>query len=350
MDVCWNFLLSLFIIWTRPYGAVTQELKLEPMNSYVLRDSDVGFRAMVQGSWVIMTWFVKETQVLTVRAPAEVIPSSDLYSARICSTEGPNCVDFTMHNVTRDQAGPVTCNVQGPYKPQTAQLHVQESGTVSIPGGNVTAIQDQLVEFQCVTTSWFPVPSVSWSQNDHAVNSSLYNTSSTAEGEVFTSTSTLKIQAVSNTQVECIATLPALKTPKSSFVFMQIAPKPTDWTVLIAVVVSFGGCALLVLFVVGIIFCYRRRKEKMPIYQNEMKRVTTESQSSPRADEQRNGHVNPSYVPEDHTRVTPNLFLSVQNNLTIGRVMKIQTENMDSNTISTASDSSTVKHRHATIV
>lgn len=41
-----------------------------------------------------------------------------------------------------------------------------------------------------------------------------------------------------------------------------IVPKPPDWTVLIAVVVSISGFALLVLLILGIIFCYKRRKEK----------------------------------------------------------------------------------------
>lgn len=39
-------------------------------------------------------------------------------------------------------------------------------------------------------------------------------------------------------------------------------PTVPDWTVLIAVVVSIGGFALLVLLIIGIVFCYRRRKEK----------------------------------------------------------------------------------------
>ena len=43
---------------------------------------------------------------------------------------------------------------------------------------------------------------------------------------------------------------------------LATVPTPPDWTVLIAVVVSFGGAALLVLLILGIIFCYKRRKEK----------------------------------------------------------------------------------------
>lgn len=39
-------------------------------------------------------------------------------------------------------------------------------------------------------------------------------------------------------------------------------PKPTDWTVLIAIVVSIGSCALLFFFIFGIMICYKHRKEK----------------------------------------------------------------------------------------
>ena len=39
-------------------------------------------------------------------------------------------------------------------------------------------------------------------------------------------------------------------------------PTPPDWTVLIAVVCSIGGFALLVLLILGIIFCIKHRKKK----------------------------------------------------------------------------------------
>lgn len=39
-------------------------------------------------------------------------------------------------------------------------------------------------------------------------------------------------------------------------------PGPPDWTVLVALVVSISGFALLVLLIYGIIFCYKCRKGK----------------------------------------------------------------------------------------
>lgn len=82
--------------------------------------------------------------------------------------------------------------------------------------------QDQQVEFQCVTSAWLPAPTVSWTRNGEAVDSSLYNTTSMAVGDYDNSTSVLNFHAVSNTTVECHATLPTLKDPKSSSVFLVV--------------------------------------------------------------------------------------------------------------------------------
>ncbi|XP_037543550.1 immunoglobulin superfamily member 5 [Nematolebias whitei] len=257
MVVAWISWLSLFSIWSLLCTAI-EDLQVEPQNSTVLRGSDARFNATLQGTWQVMTWTVGGSFVLTA-TPAEIISSSQMFSARFCSS---SCVEFTIHNVSRSQAGPIICSVQAGYTPQTAQLSVQESGTVRITSGNVTVMQAQQVEFQCETTAWFPIPSVSWNLNGQAVDSSFYNTTSMADGHFFNSTSVLKIKTASSTKVECMATLPTLKTPQCSSVFLVVVPKPPDWTVLIAVVVSFGGIALLVLLIIGIIFIYKYRKEK----------------------------------------------------------------------------------------
>lgn len=64
-----------------------------------------------------------------------------------------------------------------------------ESGTVSIMGGNVTVVQDQQVEFQCLASAWLPSPTVSWTRNGEAVSTNLYNTTSMADGNYYNSTS-----------------------------------------------------------------------------------------------------------------------------------------------------------------
>ncbi|KAG8008205.1 Calmodulin regulator protein PCP4 [Nibea albiflora] len=169
-----------------------------------------------------MTWKVGEFLIANVPVPASgnISIYSDRYAARFCVKDDISCVEFIMYNVTRGQSGKVTCTVLGTYGSKTADLYVQ------------------------------------------AVNSSLYNTTGINDVNYFNSTSVLKFQAVSDTRVECLATVPALKNPQSSSVHLVVVPKPPDWTVLIAVVLSFSCAALLALLIIGIVFCYKRRKEK----------------------------------------------------------------------------------------
>ncbi|XP_073335777.1 immunoglobulin superfamily member 5 [Pagrus major] len=284
------------------HEVVSQTFNLEPVSSTVLQGSNVTFNSTVEGDWQIMTWFVGEILVLTINNKGDVTPFEN-YSAGFCSAGDSRCVAFTIHYVSRIQNGTIRCTVQGLFGSKTANLYVQEVGTISIMGGNMTVQQDQQVEFQCVTSAWYPTPIVSWTRNGEAVNSSLYNTTSTTDGSYSNSTSVLNFQAVRNTTVECLATVSTLPQPQSSSVFLVVVPIPPDWTVLIAVVVSIGGFALLVLLIIGIIYCYKHRKEKQSNYQDEMRRVRTQSEISGAG--QRQGQVNTGYVLEGQTSVAP---------------------------------------------
>uniref|UniRef100_A0A8D3CMA0 Immunoglobulin superfamily, member 5a n=1 Tax=Scophthalmus maximus TaxID=52904 RepID=A0A8D3CMA0_SCOMX len=237
MTVSWKPWTALFYILFKCSTGVSQQFQLEPLNSTVLQGSDVRFNATVEGDWRVMTWDVGDFQVLTFTVNGTILRSSPRFSAGFCSAGDKTCVEFIIHSVTRKETGPVECTVQGEYGSKTAQLNVQEGGTVHITGGDVTVVQDQLVEFQCVSAAWFPTPTVTWMQNDQAVDSSLYNTSSMADADFFNATSVLKLQAVRNATVECRATVPALTNPQSSSVFMvvvsqQFQLEPLNSTVL----------------------------------------------------------------------------------------------------------------------
>ncbi|XP_054482509.1 immunoglobulin superfamily member 5 isoform X2 [Anoplopoma fimbria] len=304
-----------------------------------------------------MTWSVRGFMVLNFPITGNLTTASNQFSARFCSSVDTSCVEFTIHNVTRSgEAGPVICSVLGDYERKTAHLYIQESGTVNVKGGNVTVKQDQQVEFQCVTSAWFPTASVSWTRNGQAVSSSLYNTTSMADGDTFNSTSVLKFQAVSNAMVECRATVLSLASPQSSSVFLVVVPKPPDWTVLIAVVVSIGGFALLALLIIGIIFCCKRRREKQPIYQDEMRRVRTQSQiSSVTAAGKRQGQENAGYLPEGQTSVAPSeLSDSGFFQANGSNVFEVADTNQAGRGYSvahiTVGESGVRKHRHVTIV
>ncbi|XP_062262956.1 uncharacterized protein igsf5a isoform X3 [Platichthys flesus] len=137
-------------------------------------------------------------------------------------------------------------------------------------------------------------------------------------------------------------------------------PKPPDWTVLIAVVVSFGGAALLALLILGIIFCCNRRKEKQSNYQDEMsRRVRTQSQLSTVSEAAlRRGQANRGFEPEGQTSVSPSELTdsgSYQANGPIAYQMPDilngeQTGNGYNSAQHTLDGSGFRKHRHLTFV
>ncbi|XP_075343382.1 uncharacterized protein igsf5a [Odontesthes bonariensis] len=143
-----------------------------------------------------------------------------------------------------------------------------------------------------------------------------------------------------------MAAVPALKTPQSSSVFMVVVP--TDWTVLIAIVLSFAALALLVLLILGIVFCYKRRKEKEPNYQDEVRRVRTQSHlSGVNAPGQKQGQVNPSF--EGQTSVTPSDGVGLQLHFSnILETSGVANSNLAGN--GAVDELGFHKHRHATTV
>ncbi|XP_040005732.1 immunoglobulin superfamily member 5 isoform X3 [Xiphias gladius] len=300
--------------------AASQQFQLEPPSSTVLRGSDARFSATVEGKWEVMTWTLRRFLVLTVSVTGNVTTSSEQFSAAFCSGGDTGCVEFTIRNTTRGDSGPVICTVQGEYGSKTAQLYVQESGTVNIMGGDVTVVQDQQVELQCVTTAWFPIPTVTWTQNGKAVDSSLYNTTDMANGDSFNTTSVLKLQAVSNTTVACWATVPALTNPTSSSVFLVVERN----------------------------------------YQDEMsRRVKTQSQiSGVSVAGQRQGQVNAGYALEGQTSVTPSELtesgFGQAHDSNIFKMPDAVNSNLEGNgynsAYNTLDESGFRKHRHVTIV
>ncbi|KAM9782098.1 immunoglobulin superfamily member 5 [Syngnathus typhle] len=334
---------------------VMGQFQVEPLDSTVLKGTDARFTATVQGKWEVMTWNVRGFLVLTFPRSGNVSSASEQFSASICSAEDTSCVAFTIRNTSRREAGPVICTVQGDYGSKSATLHVQESGAIQIQDGDLKVAEDEEVKFTCVTSSWFPNPVVSWKLNGGPVDGNLYNNTHVPHGDSFNSSSVLKFKAIKNSTVECLAMLPTLTKPLSSTVFLVVVPKPPDWTLLIALVCSFGGVALLFLLIYGIFFCYKRKKEKEPNYQDEMtRRVRTQSQlSGLRPPGQKQGRVNAGYVTDGRTNVTSSdLSASGYSHTTPSNffempdaVYNIHTEN-DYNNVGEGFR----KHRHATTV
>ncbi|XP_061902414.1 immunoglobulin superfamily member 5 isoform X2 [Entelurus aequoreus] len=340
-------------------SGVMGQFQVDPLVATVLTGSDAQFTAKVQGTWAIMTWTVQGFLVLTVPRSGNISSSSEQFSASFCSSVDTGCVAFTIHNTTRAEAGPVTCTIQGDYGSKTVQLQVQESGTVQIKEGNMTVVQDQEVEIHCETSAWFPIPEIRWTLNGDTMDSGPTNSTNVTHGDSFNSSSVLKFQAVKDSTLVCWATLQTLTNPLASSVHVLVVPKPPDRTVLIAVVCSFGGLALLALLILGIMFCYKRRKEKESNYQDEMtKRVRTQSQlSGLRPPGQKQGAVNAGYVKDGQTSVATSdqsdsgYFQRTRSNIfeMPNSACNNQTENGYKSTYNGVDDDLT-KHRHATIV
>lgn len=108
------------------YSVMSQILNLEPQNSTVLKGTDARFIVTVLGKWEVMAWNIRDLLVIVMYAPSgSTVTSSDQFSATFCTAGDTSCVEFTIHNVTRNQTGEITCRVLGTFGSQMAQLNVE---------------------------------------------------------------------------------------------------------------------------------------------------------------------------------------------------------------------------------
>lgn len=107
-------------------SVVSENIQVLPLNATVLKGSEAKFNATVQGEWKIMTWHIGENLVLIFSSDNTTEDSaSDRFSAQLCSGSDTTCVQFTIQNVTRAEAGEITCSVLGFTGSSTAHLYVQ---------------------------------------------------------------------------------------------------------------------------------------------------------------------------------------------------------------------------------
>ncbi|KAJ7996067.1 hypothetical protein DPEC_G00233230 [Dallia pectoralis] len=343
-------LLSLYAI-----GAVLSDPTLEPLNADVLLGSEARFNVSLSQSWVSMTWLLKDVVVLTISSKYGVLRNEPRYTAANFSTTGAHRWGFFIQNVTRNDSGPISCAIQN-LNPLTAQLSVHVKGSLIIAGGNVTIPEGHQAIFRCEAAGWFPEPTLNWTVNGALVDPNSKNTSSEDLNGLYNSTSLLTLRAANSGPVQCLASVPALTTPQSSIIYLVVVPQ--NWTVLIAVVCSIGGLALLVLLVLGIIYCCKRRKEANSKSDQEKMRQAASSVSGGVAAEQRQEYDNPAYVRDNNTRVTQNEFndsgysqSTVSNNFEIPDIINInQAANGRVDASCTLDGTVVRKHRHATIV
>ncbi|XP_062342328.1 immunoglobulin superfamily member 5 isoform X2 [Osmerus eperlanus] len=344
-------------------GEVSGQVQLEPLSATVLQGSKARFNCSLEGDFEVMGWLINGRLAITISMQIGVLGNSQRFSATNFSSGTTQRWEFIIREVQRNDSGTVSCDVQN-IQTGEAKMSVQESGTVAIVGDNVTVTEGSLAELWCVAPGWFPAPALTWAKNGSAVNSSLYNSSSELHGDLFNSTSVLRIRADVSAPVECRASILALNAPLTSTIYMVVeapVPEPTDWTVLIAVVVSIGGFALLVLLILGILFCCKRRKKAKSSYEEEMRRARTQSQLSiVSGSRQKPGQVNLGYVADGQTNIPPSEFNDSGYSQTNGsgtfvthfpdNLNSNQTSNVHMRATNTLDGNGIKNHRHATIV
>ncbi|XP_076877012.1 immunoglobulin superfamily member 5 isoform X2 [Brachyhypopomus gauderio] len=199
---------------------VIAEVQVEPQNATVLQHSEARFNCSVSNpGWAVMIWSLNRVFALTILETSGVVNSTGHFYARNYSTAGKSRWELIIENVLREDSGQVVCQILG-GEPVTAELSVQESGAVEIVGSNRTVTEGERVVFQCLAAGWFPAPRFSWALNGAPVADDLFNSSSVETGAVVNSSSSLSITASSSMRVECLATVPALGTPRSSCVYL----------------------------------------------------------------------------------------------------------------------------------
>ncbi|XP_028838827.1 immunoglobulin superfamily member 5-like [Denticeps clupeoides] len=289
-----TFITQLLWILGVVFISALADVHLDPLNNPVLLGSNAQFNCSVTENWLIMAWLLNGEVVLTISIKHGVFENVDRFSAANYTTDESYKWALTIKNTSRTDSGEVTCDVQNVQR-LTATLSIQEVGTVDIAGGNVTVRQGEEATFVCSATGWFPEPDFHWRVNGAAEDSKNINTTVEAVGDVFNSTSVLKIPAVHSGPVECLVKVPALYTPQISVAYLTVdaSSQRRDQTVLIAVTVSFSLAALLALLIILIIFCCRRRKEKKTSYEEEIRRAREMSDKSPVPGK---GNDNPGFI------------------------------------------------------
>ncbi|XP_022536728.2 immunoglobulin superfamily member 5 [Astyanax mexicanus] len=280
-------------------GGVSAEVVLEPQNEWVLRTANASFNCSTKPTgWTIMIWSLNGVLALAIAEGRGVLDGSERFSALNHSTTAQAKWEFIIRNVSRNDAGQVSCQVQS-TETVTAGLSVQESGSVEIVGSNRTVMEGDQVVFQCLAAGWFPTPQISWTTNGTPVDQQFFNTSSVEVGTLVNSNSTVRLTAVSNVSVACLASIPALTTPQQSSVLLIVEkvekPSGIDRTVLIAVTVSVSAVVLIVLIIIAIVFCCKRRRAKSS-YQEEARSHARSQTAGDIPTRERQGQDNLGYV------------------------------------------------------
>ncbi|XP_072248843.1 immunoglobulin superfamily member 5 isoform X1 [Leuresthes tenuis] len=260
-----DILSLLVLLLSYRIEGVGAKMKLSPESLTVVRGDEASFTCSPSNSaWTVMVWLLNGRAVLTISKETGVLPSIHPNVTAVLNKDGWR---FVMKNTERDNEGQVTCDLQLIDR-RTANLFVQEKGSVTVFGDNRLAFKGQSVLFQCQAAGWYPHPIVQWQVDHRKVSQNEYNVSTEdMEKSLFTVTSNLSIMAAKSSRVDCLASVSALKTPLKSSINLTVVAevlqeeKKDDCTIPLAVTASLAAILLLVLLCICTALCYTQRRQ-----------------------------------------------------------------------------------------
>ncbi|XP_041851401.1 uncharacterized protein igsf5b isoform X2 [Melanotaenia boesemani] len=257
MDI---LLLSVLLLSLIQVGA---KMKLSPASLTIVRGDEAVFTCSPSTpDWTVMEWRLKGRSLLTISKSTGVLPT---VNPNVTAVEDGIGWQLVLKNTQKDDEGEVICELQH-IDFRTANLFVQERGTVTVFGDNRLAFKGQSVLFQCQAAGWYPQPVLQWLVDRKEVNQQEYNISTTQIKSLFTVTSNLSVMATKSFPVHCLASVSALKKPLKSGVNLTVVAEvlqeeQDDCTVPLAVTASLSALLLLTLLCICIVLCYRHRKQ-----------------------------------------------------------------------------------------
>ena len=98
---------------------------MEPQNAAVICGTDARFNCSPsQPNWVVMTWSLNDSLVLTISKEFGPLPNSDRFTALNYTTDHSYKWEFVLRNTQLNDSGEVTCDLQNIGR-KTATLSVQ---------------------------------------------------------------------------------------------------------------------------------------------------------------------------------------------------------------------------------
>lgn len=255
----------LVVLLSCKIEAAGAQMKLSPLSLTVLRGKEANFTCSPSNSkWTVMVWMLNGVAALTISNESGLLPTINPNVTAVKAKDNKSWV-FVLKNTERDNQGSVTCDLQGIDR-KSADLFVQEKGSVTISVENKLAFKGQSVLFECRAAGWDPKPSLQWRVNDKMVNEAEYNISSEKSGEsLFTVTSNLSVTAAKSSHVDCLASVSALTTPLNSSIRLtvvaEVVQEDDDCIFPVALLSSLSALLLLALLCTCTVLCYRQRRQ-----------------------------------------------------------------------------------------